>query len=44
MTKNSYFGERALLFDEPRTATVEVWTREPGKVDRKLSQHGDELM
>ncbi|CAE7244432.1 unnamed protein product [Symbiodinium natans] len=24
MTKNSYFGERALLFDEPRTATVEV--------------------
>eukprot|EP00933_Yihiella_yeosuensis_P072310 TRINITY_DN8066_c0_g1_i1.p1 TRINITY_DN8066_c0_g1~~TRINITY_DN8066_c0_g1_i1.p1 ORF type:complete len:958 (-),score=231.63 TRINITY_DN8066_c0_g1_i1:233-2836(-) len=24
MQKNSYFGERALLFDEPRTATVEV--------------------
>ena len=36
MTKNSYFGERALLFDEPRTATVEVsspeaelWSIEP---------------
>ena len=28
MTKNSYFGERALLFDEPRTATVEVSTPE----------------
>lgn len=28
MTKNSYFGERALLFDEPRTATVEVATQE----------------
>eukprot|EP00929_Paragymnodinium_shiwhaense_P000103 TRINITY_DN10025_c0_g1_i1.p1 TRINITY_DN10025_c0_g1~~TRINITY_DN10025_c0_g1_i1.p1 ORF type:complete len:916 (+),score=253.81 TRINITY_DN10025_c0_g1_i1:120-2867(+) len=26
--KNSYFGERALLFDEPRTATVEVISSE----------------
>eukprot|EP00931_Biecheleriopsis_adriatica_P075952 TRINITY_DN49718_c0_g1_i1.p1 TRINITY_DN49718_c0_g1~~TRINITY_DN49718_c0_g1_i1.p1 ORF type:complete len:920 (-),score=264.55 TRINITY_DN49718_c0_g1_i1:129-2828(-) len=28
MTKNSYFGERALLFDEARTATVEVASQE----------------
>jgi len=28
MGKNAYFGERALLFDEPRTATVEVTTNE----------------
>ena len=40
MTKNSYFGERALLFDEPRTATVEVsspeaelWSIEQGFLD-----------
>jgi len=26
--KNAYFGERALLFDEPRTATVEVLSNE----------------
>uniref|UniRef100_A0A7S4R4M7 cGMP-dependent protein kinase n=1 Tax=Alexandrium monilatum TaxID=311494 RepID=A0A7S4R4M7_9DINO len=26
--KNAYFGERALLFDEPRTATVEVVSSE----------------
>jgi len=26
--KNAYFGERALLFDEPRTATVEVSSNE----------------
>jgi cGMP-dependent protein kinase len=26
MGKNAYFGERALLFDEPRTATIEVVT------------------
>ena len=24
MGKNAYFGERALLFDEPRTATIEA--------------------
>ena len=28
MSKNSYIGERALLFDEPRTATVEVTSSE----------------
>lgn len=28
MSKNSYMGERALLFDEPRTATVEVVSSE----------------
>lgn len=28
MGKNSYFGERALLFDEPRTASVEVTSSE----------------
>lgn len=28
MGKNAYFGERALLFDEPRTATVEVSSQE----------------
>ncbi|CAE7522504.1 egl-4 [Symbiodinium sp. KB8] len=28
MSKNSYIGERALLFDEPRTATVEVVSSE----------------
>eukprot|EP00971_Amphidinium_carterae_P250697 4976752-Amphidinium_carterae.1 len=24
LAKNAYFGERALLFDEPRTASIEV--------------------
>jgi len=28
LAKNAYFGERALLFDEPRTATVEVSSSE----------------
>eukprot|EP00931_Biecheleriopsis_adriatica_P025331 TRINITY_DN15587_c0_g2_i1.p1 TRINITY_DN15587_c0_g2~~TRINITY_DN15587_c0_g2_i1.p1 ORF type:complete len:876 (-),score=183.29 TRINITY_DN15587_c0_g2_i1:293-2560(-) len=28
MAKNTYFGERALLLDEPRSATVEVMTPE----------------
>lgn len=28
LSKNAYFGERALLFDEPRTATVEVLSAE----------------
>lgn len=28
MANNAYFGERALLFDEPRTATVEVSSNE----------------
>lgn len=28
MGKNAYFGERALLFDEPRTATIEVSSSE----------------
>lgn len=28
MGKNAYFGERALLFDEPRTASVEVTSTE----------------
>jgi len=28
MGKNAYFGERALLFDEPRTASIEVSSKE----------------
>jgi len=28
LSKNAYFGERALLFDEPRTATVRVTSNE----------------
>mmetsp|Transcript_35615 Transcript_35615/g.83287 ORF Transcript_35615/g.83287 Transcript_35615/m.83287 type:complete len:943 (-) Transcript_35615:217-3045(-) len=28
LSKNAYFGERALLFDEPRTATIEVTSSE----------------
>ena len=49
MTKNSYFGERALLFDEPRTATVEVsspeaelWSIEQGFLDDGMD--GDNWM
>ena len=37
MSKNSYIGERALLFDEPRTATVEVVSSEASDVLLQLN-------